>query len=59
MLWPFGIFCGHLVHFSMFWGVAPRQIWQPCSETILNPGKKKFIASTGQASTKNEKVTFC
>jgi hypothetical protein len=28
MLWPFGTFCGDLVHFSRFWYHAPRKIWQ-------------------------------
>jgi hypothetical protein len=27
---PFGIFCGSLVYFSLFWYVALRKIWQPC-----------------------------
>jgi hypothetical protein len=30
-VWPFGIFCGHLVHFSCFWYAVLRKIWQPCS----------------------------
>jgi hypothetical protein len=29
ILWPFGIFCGHLVFFSPFWYIVPRKIWQP------------------------------
>jgi hypothetical protein len=29
ILWPFSIFCGHLVHFSPFWYFAPIKIWQP------------------------------
>jgi hypothetical protein len=42
ILWPFGLFCGHLVYsvairyilwlfgtFSPFWSVVPRKIWQP------------------------------
>jgi hypothetical protein len=29
ILCPFGIFCGHLVH---FFRVVPRQIWQSWSE---------------------------
>jgi hypothetical protein len=38
-LWPFGIFCGHLVCFMViwynpppppFWCVVQRKIWQPC-----------------------------
>jgi hypothetical protein len=28
-LWPFGIFCSHLVHFPPFWYFEPRKIWQP------------------------------
>jgi hypothetical protein len=29
-LWPFGIFCGHLVYFSRFGMFGRRKIWQPC-----------------------------
>jgi hypothetical protein len=29
ILWPFFIFCGHLVYFSPFWYLVPRKIWQP------------------------------
>jgi hypothetical protein len=29
ILWPFGTFFGHLVHFLPFWYVVPRKIWQP------------------------------
>jgi hypothetical protein len=29
ILWPFGIFCGHLVYISLFWYFVPRKIWQP------------------------------
>jgi hypothetical protein len=28
-LWPFGIFCDHLVYFSQFGKSGPRKIWQP------------------------------
>jgi hypothetical protein len=28
--WPFGIVCGHLLHFSQFGMFGPRKIWQPC-----------------------------
>jgi hypothetical protein len=28
-LWPFGVVCGHLVHFSRFGMFGPRKIWQP------------------------------
>jgi hypothetical protein len=38
ILWPFGIFYGHLLHFvflwyilSGFWYHEPRKIWQPCT----------------------------
>jgi hypothetical protein len=27
---PFGIVCGHLVHFSRFGTFGARNIWQPC-----------------------------
>jgi hypothetical protein len=29
ILWPLGKFCGHLVHFILFWDHAPRKLWQP------------------------------
>jgi hypothetical protein len=29
--WTLGLFCVNLVHFSPFWYIAPRKIWQPCS----------------------------
>jgi hypothetical protein len=29
ILWPIGIFCGHLLKFCPFWYVVPRKIWQP------------------------------
>jgi hypothetical protein len=32
ILWPFGIFCGHLEHLSPFLYFVLRQIWQPCSD---------------------------
>jgi hypothetical protein len=28
-LWPFGIVCGHLLHFYQFGMFGPRKIWQP------------------------------
>jgi hypothetical protein len=28
ILWPFGTFCVHLVHFFWYWYLAPRKIWQ-------------------------------
>jgi hypothetical protein len=31
----FKIFYGHLVHFFLFWYVAPREIWQPWAEGDL------------------------
>jgi hypothetical protein len=30
ILWPFDIFCGHLVYFFPFLYVVTRKIWQPC-----------------------------
>jgi hypothetical protein len=30
ILWPFGTFCVHLVHFFWIWYHVPRKIWQPC-----------------------------
>jgi hypothetical protein len=41
ILWPFGIFSPVLIHFFLFWYVAPRKIWQPCSAT-----QSQFIGST-------------
>jgi hypothetical protein len=29
ILWLFGTFCVHLVHFFRFWYHVPRKIWQP------------------------------
>jgi hypothetical protein len=29
ILWTFGTFCIYLVHFSPFWYIVPRKIWQP------------------------------
>jgi hypothetical protein len=29
ILWPFGTFCVHSVHFYLFWNNVPRKIWQP------------------------------
>jgi hypothetical protein len=28
ILWPFGTYCAHLIHFFLFWYHAPRKIWQ-------------------------------
>jgi hypothetical protein len=39
ILWPFGIFCGHLVYFFPFWYFVQRKIWQPRS---LKSGKFNF-----------------
>jgi hypothetical protein len=44
ILWPFGIFCGHLVYFSPFWYVVPRKIWQPCLEMAAHI--ERFQAQT-------------
>jgi hypothetical protein len=35
ILWPLGTVCAHLVYFVPFWYVAPRKIWQPCSEHTM------------------------
>jgi hypothetical protein len=29
ILWTFGIVCGNLVYFFLFWYFVPRKIWQP------------------------------
>jgi hypothetical protein len=29
IFWPFGIYSGNLVYFSLFWYFGPRKIWQP------------------------------
>jgi hypothetical protein len=34
ILWPFGIFCGNLIYFSLFWYFGPRKIWQPCLTVV-------------------------
>jgi hypothetical protein len=34
ILWPFGTFCVHLVHFFLFWYHIPRKIWQPRMTTL-------------------------
>jgi hypothetical protein len=39
ILWPFGLFCGHLAFwytFSPFWLVAPRKIWQPWTKVLIS-----------------------
>jgi hypothetical protein len=33
-LWPFGIVCRHLVHFSQFGVFGPRNMWQPCRALV-------------------------
>jgi hypothetical protein len=35
ILWPFGIFCGHLVYFAPFWYFEPRKIWHPWRILVL------------------------
>jgi hypothetical protein len=42
ILWPFGIFCGPLVYFSLFWYVVPRKIWQPWYICIDLKGNASF-----------------
>jgi hypothetical protein len=34
-LWPFGIFCGHLLYISQLGKFGPRKIWQPCVQLIF------------------------
>jgi hypothetical protein len=38
-LWQFGRFCGHLVHFSPFWYIAPRRME---GEQIISPPGDNF-----------------
>jgi hypothetical protein len=38
ILRPFGIFCGHLVYYFLFWYALPTKIWQP----RLNPWISHF-----------------
>jgi hypothetical protein len=35
ILWPSGIFCGHLVYFVAIWYFVTRKIWQPWLDWIL------------------------
>jgi hypothetical protein len=37
ILWPFHLFCGHLVYFPPFWYFVPRKIWQPWSRLQIQP----------------------
>jgi hypothetical protein len=41
-LWPNGIFCGHLVHFSPFWYVVERKIWQPWNVCMYVPSLQAY-----------------
>jgi hypothetical protein len=34
ILWSLGIFYVDLVYILLFWYALPREIWQPCSETV-------------------------
>jgi hypothetical protein len=34
ILWSFCMFNGYLVHFSPFWYVVARKIWQPCYQRV-------------------------
>jgi hypothetical protein len=40
ILWTFGIVRGNLAYFSPFWYLAPRKIWQPCTQAqkVINTG---------------------
>jgi hypothetical protein len=35
ILWPFGTYWAHLVHFFLFWYHAPWKIWQPCFQVVM------------------------
>jgi hypothetical protein len=48
ILWPFGIFCGHLVNISPFWYFGPRKIWQPCHAESAKFNKTLFSPSRGE-----------
>jgi hypothetical protein len=63
-----GIFCGNLVHFSKFWYIVPRKIWQPWLwEALANTRNGKlwpnrclnvfyknvFVHSVGTSSVNN------
>jgi hypothetical protein len=47
ILWPFGIFYGHLVYsvayFTPFWYVVQRKIWQPLSARAQEQFTVKFF----------------
>jgi hypothetical protein len=54
ILWPFGIFCIHLVHFFRFWYHVQRKIWQPwwgLYDAAREPRKQGLISGA--------KNTFC
>jgi hypothetical protein len=36
ILWPFGTFRVHLVHYFWFWYHVPRKIWQPWRQLFSN-----------------------
>jgi hypothetical protein len=42
MLFPFYIFCGHLVFFPPFGYLVPSKIWQPCSYDLSPFTKIRF-----------------
>jgi hypothetical protein len=47
-LWPFGIVCGHQLHFPQSGMFGPRKIWQPCFEDLSSSSsewrKKTFFS---------------
>jgi hypothetical protein len=55
ILWTFGIFCCHLVHFPPFRFVIQRKIWQPCyrPRKIVTP---EHVAQEFSAGDSNEQV---
>jgi hypothetical protein len=45
-LWPFGIFVAILVHFSTFWYVIERKIWQPWRPISLFNESELYVQKT-------------
>jgi hypothetical protein len=62
ILWPFGMFCDHLVYFPLFWYVVPRKIWQPWLAvfgTKLFLNNLLFSIQTFVFEKKNYKSKLC
>jgi hypothetical protein len=61
LLWQLGIFYTVLVHFSPFWYVVSRKIWQPCPVTATKPRQSTFsknCARKNQTSTTEKSFAF-